>query len=97
MIRTALIAAGFAMLAAPAFAGTLFTVEFAAPAAKDKIVAEDAVWTCSGAVCTADLSRKKPTVATCKKLVKAAGTVKALRTAKAELPAEAVAACNGGK
>ena len=58
MIRSALTAAAFLALSAPAFANT-FTFETAEPVEDGQIVAIGTVWLCEGTVCKGDLDRKK--------------------------------------
>ncbi len=93
MLRSLLTAGAFAFLAAPAFAGTMFTVQFAEPVGKATISAESTVWACDGNTCRTELERKKPTVGTCKKLSKAAGKVVGLATPKASLTEAELTAC----
>ncbi len=97
MIRSIFTAAALSLLAAPAFAGTIFTAELSSPATKSTIVVDGKVWACAGTVCSAELERKKPTVATCKKVAKEAGAVVALKTSKAALSDAELTACNGKK
>ena len=94
MLRSALAAAAFAALAAPAFASNSYTFETANPVSTKRIVAESVVWTCEGTTCTAELDRKAPTVRICKKIVKEVGEIAALRNTKSELTAEQLAECN---
>jgi hypothetical protein len=93
MLRSLLTAGAFALLAAPAFAGTQFTVQFAEPVGKATISADGTVWACNGNACSTELNRKKPTVATCKKLARQAGAVVGFSTAKAALTEAELAAC----
>jgi hypothetical protein len=96
MLRSLLTAAAFAALATPAFAGTVFSVQFAEPVGKPTLSADSKVWACDGATCKAELDRKKPTVGTCKKLAKQAGkAVVAFTTPKASLSDTELAACAG--
>lgn len=93
MLRSLLTAGAFALLATPAFAGTVFTAQFAEPVGKATLSADSTVWTCDGNTCRAELNRKKPTVGTCKKLAKQAGKVVALTTPKGALSETELAAC----
>lgn len=94
MLRSALTAAAFAALAAPAFAGSSYTFETANPISGKRVVAESVVWSCEGSTCTAELDRNAPTVRICKKIAKEVGELTSLRNAKAELTAEQLAECN---
>ena len=94
MLRSALAAAAFAALAAPAFASSSYTFETVNPVKDKRIVAESVVWTCAGTTCTAELDRKAPTVRICKKIAKEVGEISALRNTKSELTAEQLAECN---
>ena len=69
MIRSALTAAAFLALSAPAFA-TTFTFETAEPVKDGQVVAIGTVWLCEGTVCKGDLDRKKASVRDCKKIAK---------------------------
>ncbi|MDX1293228.1 MAG: hypothetical protein R3265_10475 [Hyphomonas sp.] len=92
MIRTALTAAAFLALSAPAFA-TTFTFETAAPVEDGQVVAIGTVWLCEGTVCKGDLDRKKASVRDCKKIAKKAGEIVSYGNANSELDAEDIEAC----
>lgn len=94
MLRSALAAAAFAAIAAPAFASNSYTFETANPVSEKRIVAESVVWTCEGTKCSAELDRKAPTVRICKKIAKEVGELTALRNTKSELTAEQLTECN---
>jgi hypothetical protein len=94
MLRSAIAALAITGIALPAFAGSAYIVETAAPVAEKRIVAESAVWTCEGTVCTAELDRRKPTVRICRKVAKEVGEITAMRNASAALTAEELAECN---
>lgn len=94
MLRSALAAAAFAAIAAPAFAGNSYTFETVTPVSEKRIVAESVVWSCEGTTCSAELDRKAPTVRICKKIVKEVGQLTALRNTKSELTAEQLVECN---
>jgi len=94
MLRSALAAAVFAAIAAPAFAGNSYTFETVNPVSEKRIVAESVVWSCEGTKCSAELDRKAPTVRICKKIAKEVGQLTALRNTKSELTAEQLAECN---
>ncbi len=94
MLRSALTAAAFAAIAAPAFASNSYTFETVNPVSSKRIVAESVVWSCEGTTCVAELDRKKPTVRICKKIAKEVGEVAALRNTKSELTADELVECN---
>lgn len=94
MLRSALTAAAFLAIAAPAFASNNYTFETVNPVSDKRIVAESVVWSCEGTTCTAELDRKAPTVRICKKIAKEVGELAALRNTKSELTAEQLAECN---
>ncbi len=94
MLRSAIAALAIAGISLPAFASSAYVVETAAPVAEKRIVAESAVWTCEGTVCTAELDRRKPTVRICRKIAKEVGEVTSLRNAAAALTPEELAECN---
>ena len=94
MLRSALTAAAFMAVAAPAFASNSYTFETVNPVSDKRIVAESVVWSCENTTCVAELDRKKPTVRICKKIVKEVGEISALRNSKTELSAEEIAECN---
>ena len=92
MIRSALTAAAFLALSAPAFA-TTFTFETAEPVDDGQVVAIGTVWLCEGTICTGDLDRKKASVRDCKKIAKKAGEIVSYGNAKSELEADEIEAC----
>lgn len=94
MLRSAIAAAAFAAIAAPAFASNSYTFETVNPVSEKRIVAESVVWSCEGTTCVAELDRKKPTVRICKKIAKEVGEVAALRNTKSELTADELVECN---
>ncbi len=94
MLRSALTAAAFMAVAAPAFASNSYTFETVNPVSDKRIVAESVVWSCENTTCVAELDRKKPTVRICKKIVKEVGELTALRNSKTQLSAEEIAECN---
>jgi len=94
MLRSALTAAAFTLVAAPAFASNSYTFETVNPVSDKRIVAESVVWSCEDSTCIAELDRKKPTVRICKKIVKEVGELTALRNTSSELTAEEIAECN---
>lgn len=95
MIRILVATAGALGLAAPALAGTLFTAELAEPVAeRTEVIANSAIWVCEVTTCTAELSRRTPTVRSCKAVAEEAGTLAAFRSERGELSAEDLAECN---
>lgn len=95
MIRILAATAGALGFAAPALAGTLFTAELAEPVAeRTDFVANSAVWICEGTTCTAELSRRSPTVRSCKEVAEETGTLAAFRSERGDLSAEDLAECN---
>jgi hypothetical protein len=93
-LRPIIAAAAALAFTVPAFAGT-FTVELSDPLpARKNLVAEKTVWDCDGAICSAELKRKKVSVRTCKKIAKKAGTVIRFTNGKSELTAEQLEVCN---
>ena len=95
MLRILLLTAGSIGLAAPAFAGTLFTAALSEPVADGtEIIANRAIWTCEGDVCVAELSRKTPSVRSCKKVAKEIGQLAGFSSENGELTAEELDECN---
>jgi hypothetical protein len=87
-----------ASLAAPAFAaGGTINVSLQTPiAAKTKVVAGGAVFTCANANCVAqDAPSRALTAATCKAVVKEVGAVAAFGSERKTLAADDLARCNG--
>ncbi len=87
---------GFAIfMAMPAIAGTSFTAKLAEPVVETtEFVANKALWNCEGETCAAELSRKSPTVRSCKKVAKEIGKLAAFASEKGELDETELAACN---
>jgi hypothetical protein len=94
--RSLFVAASFAVLAAPAFAGNTFTFETAQPVAEKRVSADGTVWSCDGSVCRGELDRKAPSVSSCKKIAKKAGEVTSYSSKNGTLSPEQIAACNSG-
>ncbi|MEH6744574.1 CC_3452 family protein [Hyphomonas sp.] len=92
MIRSALTAAAFLALSAPAFAST-FTFETAEPVEDGQVVAIGTVWLCEGTVCKGDLDRKKASVRDCKKIAKKAGEIISFANSDSALEADDIEAC----
>lgn len=92
MIRSALTAAAFVALSAPAFA-TTFTFETAEPVKDGQVVAIGTVWLCEGTVCKGDLDRKKASVRDCKKIAKKAGVILSYGNDNSELEADDIESC----
>ncbi|HAO35700.1 MULTISPECIES: CC_3452 family protein [unclassified Hyphomonas] len=92
MIRSALTAAAFLALGAPAFANT-FTFETVAPVDEGQVVAIGTVWLCEGTVCKGDLDRKKASVRDCKKIAKKAGEIISYGNSNSKLEADDIEAC----
>lgn len=96
-LRMLAAAAIFSMtFATAAYADGKLTVSLKAPvAAKTKIVAAGAVFSCEGDTCVASAAPARAnTVAGCKALVKEVGEVTAYSNGKRALEAEDLAACN---
>ena len=87
-----------ASFAAPAFAAGAISVALQAPvAAKTKVVAGGAVFSCVEATCVAaNAPSRALTAATCKAIVKEVGAVTAFNGERKSLAAEDLARCNGG-
>ena len=83
--------------AAPAFAAGAISVALQSPvAAKTKVVAGGAVFSCVEATCVAaDAPSRALTAATCKAIVKEVGAVAAFTGDRKSLAAEDLARCNG--
>ena len=86
-----------ASFAAPAFAAGNISVALQAPvAAKTKVVAGGAVFSCVGATCVAaNAPSRALTAATCKAIVKEVGAVTAFTGDRKSLAADDLARCNG--
>lgn len=82
--------------AGAAFADGKVSASLAAPvAAKTKVVAAGALFTCEGSTCVAASAQARTvTVAGCKELVKAVGPVTALTNGKRTLESADLATCN---
>ncbi len=95
MIRTALIAATAAIFAAPALAGTAFTANLAEPVEERvTFVANSAVWTCEGETCVAELSRRTPSVRSCKQVAKEIGKLANFQSERGALDEGDLERCN---
>lgn len=95
MHRSSLLAAAAGLFAAPALAGTLFTAKLAEPVdGRTDFIANKAVWVCEGETCTAELSRKSPTVRTCKEVSEEIGVLASFESEKGALDADDLAECN---
>ena len=95
MLRTTALVAALAALAAPAFAASTFVAQLETPVAEqERFVANKALWSCEGDTCTAELTRKSPTVRSCRKFVKEIGPITTFGTDDKALSDEDVAACN---
>lgn len=95
MLRSSLLAAAAGLVAAPALAGTLFTVKLAEPVdGRTDFVANKAVWICEGETCQAELSRKSPTVRSCKRVAREIGVLAAFESENGALEDEDLAKCN---
>jgi len=81
--------------AAPAQAqGAAMRAEFAAPfEGASQVIVDGKVWSCAGTACTAPGTDPRPAVA-CRKLARKLGAVTRFATARAELDAPGLAACN---
>ena len=99
VVRSILIAA----LASASFAGVayaradaVFTAKLAAPVAEQtRIIADSAVWTCSGDTCLARSSHAV-SVRSCRQFVREAGApVTSFGSPNEELSADELARCNG--
>ena len=86
-----------ASFAAPAFAAGNISVALQAPvAAKTKVVAGGAVFSCVEATCVAaNAPSRALTAATCKAIVKEVGAVTAFSGDRKALAADDLARCNG--
>ena len=85
-----------ASFAAPAFAGTINVALQAPVAAKTKVVAGGAVFSCVEATCVAaNAPTRALTAATCKAVVKEVGAVTAFTGDRKSLEADDLARCNG--
>ena len=85
-----------ASFAAPAFAGTINVALQAPVAAKTKVVAGGAVFSCVEATCvTANAPSRALTAAACKAIVKEVGAVTAFSGDRKALAADDLARCNG--
>ena len=85
-----------ASFAAPAFAGTINVALQAPVAAKTKVVAGGAVFSCVEATCVAaNAPTRALTAATCKAVVKEVGAVTAFAGDRKSLEADVLARCNG--
>ena len=86
-----------ASFAAPAFAGNISVALQAPVAAKTKVVAGGAVFSCVEATCVAaNAPTRALTAATCKAVVKEVGAVTAFAGDRKSLEADDLARCNGG-
>ena len=95
LAAAAILSASFAV---PAFAaGGNITVALQAPvAAKTKVVAGGAVFTCADATCVAQNAPTRAlSAATCKAVVKEVGAVAAFGSERRTLEADDLARCNG--
>ena len=97
MTRVTPLLAAVAVLAtaAPAMAeGAGLRAEFAAPFERSETVIVDGrQWSCAGTTCTSRTDDPRPAIA-CRKLARKVGPVARFATARAELDAAAIAACN---
>ena len=81
--------------ASSALAATTITATLQAPAAKTRVVAGGAVWTCEGTACVATAAPDNvASTKSCKDLAKAVGTIVGYSSASFSLEAEALAKCN---
>ena len=69
------------------------TVELAAPAAKDRVIAGGVAWTCKGTVCRAPVSRKRP-LRVCRELMRELGPVTRYESKGEVMAEEDLARCN---
>ena len=90
-----LAAAAVLATAAPAVAqGAGLRAEFAAPFERSETVIVDGrQWSCSGTTCTSRTDDPRPAIA-CRKRARKVGPVARFASAKAELDAAGIAACN---
>ena len=95
MIRVPhLIAAGLALVVASPTLAQGLRAEFAAPFERaSEIVIDGKVWSCAGNACTARGDDPRPAVA-CRKVARKLGPVTRFATARSELDAAGLAACN---
>ena len=98
-IATLMTATTFSALtaAAPALAGMTYNhyvASLEAPAADDRVVAKNAVWSCNGTVCVAAKSNSRP-LRVCRELQRKVGTIATFSTEGEALEADALARCNG--
>ena len=79
-----------------AFADAKVTASLATPvAAKTKVVAAGALFTCEGSTCVANSAiARTVTVAGCKELVKAVGAVTTMTNGKRSIEGQDLATCN---
>ncbi|MCF6328869.1 MAG: hypothetical protein L3J02_03605 [Henriciella sp.] len=95
MIRTIIISIATLGFTASAFASTTFTATLETPLSKaEKVVAAKVLWSCDGATCTANLSRKSVNISTCKKVVKKIGKVVEFSNTNDALSEADLATCN---
>ncbi len=85
-----------AVLGGAALADGQLNAALRAPAAKTKVVAGGAVWTCDGAACVAAAAPSRAfSAAGCKALVKEVGPVAAVGAEARQLDGADLAKCNG--
>ena len=94
-IQTLAAAAALALFASAAVAAPVTATLQAPVAAKARVVAGGAVWSCEGSACVAASPQARTaTTSSCRELVKAVGAVSAYGSEKTVLNEEALAKCN---
>ena len=86
-------AAAFAVTAAPAAAASQYRAELAAPAAPQRVIVRDVVWSCTGESCVAQQTTSRPAT-DCSALAGHVGALKSFTVAGQALAANALEKCN---
>lgn len=94
--RSTFIAAMSLIFLVPAAsAGLSITAETETPADTPRMfIAESALWKCEGSVCEAELSVRRPTLKTCKKVAREIGRLSAFHSEDRALNARNLEKCN---
>lgn len=98
-LATSLIAASLAVTGAPVAVqaqsgGAYFTVELAAPASEQRVIAGGVVFNCEGTTCVGPRSRTRP-LRVCSELRREVGTIVSFTADGEALPESRLARCNG--
>jgi hypothetical protein len=94
-LRSLILAAALAAIAAPAFAASTWSATLAQPTSKQVFVGETVIWSCdaTGCVSQSDTSDADQ-VSECRALARRLGEISAFNGHSGALPAERLASCN---